>query len=317
AQRHPPAVEGVRGRGSPPQFLARRRRDAPHAAGRFHAGAQAAGACGPAPAGAVRQEDPPDRGGRADAAVQPRDHPEVRRGRGGDGAVQGRLGRPAERFGDQRRRLLLPAAAGRFRAAPRRRDDELRRLQPGGTAGPAGRQPDRPGRDGATAGRPGHRGRTLRAAPLRDRRAAHPSAGAHAPHHRAAHRTGAVRGARERLGHLELDGRGVRRAAAEPEHRDGDPQHRDHQAGGDGRHGRELPVGPHRQPRAAFGQPRHPGRAGLPADAQLVPGAPARQAPAAGGPGLQGLPAEGGRPADRPGAGRQDGRTNARHASEV
>ena len=55
----------------------------------------------------------------------------------------------------------------------------------------------------------------------------------------------AVAYTRARLGHLELDGARPGRASRQAADRDGDPLHRDHQAGGDRRHGRELPVGAH------------------------------------------------------------------------
>ena len=74
--------------------------------------------------------------------------------------------------------------------------------------------------------------------------------------------------------------------------RDGDSEHRDHQAGGDRRHGHQLPVGAHDQQGAEGEEPAPAPRAGLPVDAELVRRPSTQQAPASGGAGLQGLPAQ-------------------------
>jgi len=57
-----------------------------------------------------------------------------------------------------------------------------------------------------------------------------------------------------RVGHLEFDARDLRAAAQEVENRHGDQEHRNHQTGGDRRHGRELSVGSHDQPGAGDAQ---------------------------------------------------------------
>ena len=55
---------------------------------------------------------------------------------------------------------------------------------------------------------------------------------------------------RARLGHALRDGALLRRARRAHPHRHGDGEQRDDQAGGDGRHGRRVPVAPHDRPRA-------------------------------------------------------------------
>jgi DNA-binding transcriptional LysR family regulator len=74
---------------------------------------------------------------------------------------------------------------------------------------------------------------------------------------------------------------------------------RDDQASRDRRHGGELPVRAHDQPRDARAQSRRARRPGLSVLAQLVRRASAQQAPAAGCTGVPKLPARGRRGADR------------------
>ena len=178
-----------------------------------------------------------DRRCRAAGAL-PCDPAAAARGRRGAGAAEGRFRRAAQRRGDQRRRLFLSAAARGVHAAPSRGRDQPHRAQPRGTSAPARREPDRPGGDGASAGGHRRRARGVRAARVRDRRGAGASARRAAAHPARAHPARALHRARARLGHVDVDGRGVRRADARCRRRDGDPQQRDDQAGGDRRHGR-------------------------------------------------------------------------------
>ena len=97
------------------------------------------------------------------------------------------------------------------------------------------------------------------------------------------------------------DGFGAQSGQAE--RRDGDPLHRDDQAGGDCRHGDQLPVGPHDRPRAREAAARRARRGRLSAAVAVVRGAFAAEGAGAGGAGIQGLSARTGRAADRPGHG--------------
>ena len=72
---------------------------------------------------------------------------------------------------------FFPQAAGGVRAAALGSHAELRRVQPRGTAGPARRQPHRPGHHGAAAGGNGHGGEPFAPHPYVVVAAARPSAG--------------------------------------------------------------------------------------------------------------------------------------------
>ena len=90
-----------------------------------------------------------------------------------------------------------------------------------------------------------HRQRGLRAAPLRDRRRRRAPAGRR-------ERASRCRGwcaspsscAREGSDTWHVDGRALRPPSATAQHRDGDQEHRDHQAGGHGRHGHQPSCRP-------------------------------------------------------------------------
>ena len=276
-------AEGLRGGGAARQLLARRRGAAPDAAGGLDADPQAGRPCRAAAVREAGAQDLPHRCRPGAAAPLPPDHPPVRGGASRDDSLQGRGRRAAERRGDQRRRLLPAQPAGGVRAPPPGRGDQPAGAQPRRPAAPPGREPDRPGGDGAPARGCRHRGRGLRAAPVPDRRAAGPCAAARTRPHAGAAGARAVHRARGRLGHAPRDGRCARPLRRQAEHRARGEEHRDHQAGGDRRHGRGFPFRPHRQPRAARRQPGGAGRGRLPRAAALVPGAAPAQAAAAGG----------------------------------
>ena len=236
-----------------------------------------------------RQEDLPDRRGRRAARIG---RAIIEQFEGAEAAMAQHKGvwGQAQRRRDQRRRLLLAARAGRVPRPAQRRDAQLHGAQPRGAArAHVENQTDlavmvRPPTDMDTLNQPfAPHPYVIVAAASHPRRLP----GAHDRRRRCASPSSCASEARtpgSRCG-------GLRWRPLEPAASRGDLQHRDDQAGRDGRHGPGVPVGAHGRGELKAGQPARARRAGPSADAQLVRRAPAHQAPAAGGAGVQGVSA--------------------------
>ncbi len=168
------------------------------------------------------------------------------------GAPEAPGARPADHRPGQHRQVLRAAAAGALpRGAPGRGRAVARGRQPQRAGGADAKRRGRPVGDGPRAEGDPHALGILCRTPAGLRRATGPSAAARRPAR--GERAGALpdHRARARLGHAHGDGEVLRRAPLRQAHCDGDVEQRDHQAGGDGRPGPELPVTAHHGPGAA------------------------------------------------------------------
>src|SRR5487761_1903442 len=289
--------------GAPPAFWTRRRRDPPDAAGGVTADQAAGGGSRAAAVRARRTARAADDRGPRGRALQPRGHAAAARGRRVAERPQGGRRRRAPHRGRQHGEILRAQAPRRVPAPqPAGQGAALRRQSRGRRARPC-REPDRSRVDGAAT--PGHRHhrRGLCPAPLGDhRRAGSP------PREQAARPVGPARRRyvhhpRARIGNPKLDRARVRAARIPSGRDDRNELQRDDQAGGDGGHGRELPVAAHGRARGRDRTHRGPQGRRHTGDARLARRPSREEAALARGARVQGVPARRRRGPARQGAG--------------